>query len=82
MARQIDQVSALDGRIRQGKADPISPAEKILVNELREGYLKKFGNSKSASSRGAVSLKSPRQGAVSVKGAAGGATSRQLKKTV
>lgn len=46
MARQIDQVSALDGRIRQGKADPISPAEKLLVAGLREGFEKKFGRSK------------------------------------
>lgn len=48
MAKRIIQISALDGRIKQGKADPITSAEKRLVAELREGYEKKFGGSKSA----------------------------------
>lgn len=48
MAKRFIQISALDGRIKQGKADPITSIEKRLVAELREGYEKKYGGSKSA----------------------------------
>lgn len=48
MAREPMQVSALEDRIKQGKADPITTAEKILVAQLREGYEKKYGASKPA----------------------------------
>lgn len=49
MAKNIFQASALDGRINQGKADPITSTEKRLVAELREGFEQKFGASRSAS---------------------------------
>jgi uncharacterized protein YnzC (UPF0291/DUF896 family) len=48
MAKESIQVSALDDRIKQGKADPITAAEKVLVAQLREGYVKKYGGSKPA----------------------------------
>lgn len=48
MAKKFVQLSALEGRIRQGKADPITSAEKRLVADLREGYEKKYGSYKSA----------------------------------
>ncbi len=47
MTKKIYQASALDGRIKQGKADPITTTEKRLVAELREGFEQKFGTSKS-----------------------------------
>ncbi|MCV9996237.1 hypothetical protein OIU93_18350 [Paeniglutamicibacter sp. ZC-3] len=49
------QVSALEDRIKQGKADPITTAEKVLVAQLREGYEKKYGASKPAKNDGKAS---------------------------
>lgn len=48
MAKKFVRISALDGRIKQGKADPITSAEKRLVAELRMGYEQKYGPSRSA----------------------------------
>lgn len=44
MTDKTRRASALESRIAQGKADPIGPAEKILVAELREGFERKFGS--------------------------------------
>lgn len=40
------KVSALQSRIDAGKADPITPLEQQLVQELRDGYEKKYGKSR------------------------------------
>lgn len=45
MTKKIYQDRALDGRIKQGKADPITSTEKRLVAEFREGFEQKFGKS-------------------------------------
>lgn len=44
--KETVKVSALQSRIDAGKADPITPLERQLAKEIRDGYEKKFGKSR------------------------------------